>query len=51
MATIKDIMESLKKIFKQQNRSTRQTAMKGLMSTKNVEGTSVGDHAKNIIGI
>ncbi|GKV12657.1 hypothetical protein SLEP1_g23780 [Rubroshorea leprosula] len=37
MATAKDIMASLKEMFGQQNCSTRQSTMKGLMSTKMTE--------------
>ncbi|GKU97061.1 hypothetical protein SLEP1_g10245 [Rubroshorea leprosula] len=50
MATAKDIMASLKEMFGQQNRSARQSAMKGLMSTKMTEGTPVHDHVMTMIG-
>ncbi|GKV20304.1 hypothetical protein SLEP1_g30453 [Rubroshorea leprosula] len=49
MATVKDITASLKKMFGQQN-STRQFAMKRLMSTKMTEGTPVHDDVMTMIG-
>ena len=39
LESAKEIMNYLKETFGPQNRSTRQHAMKGLMSTTMVEGT------------
>lgn len=48
--TSKEILDSLKEMFGQQNRSARQQAMKSLMSTKMVAGTPVRDHVMKMIG-
>ena len=43
-------MNTLKEMFGQQNRPTRQHAMKGLLSTKMVERTQVHDYVMKMIG-
>ncbi|XP_077252358.1 uncharacterized protein LOC143891703 [Tasmannia lanceolata] len=50
MASSMDIMYNLREIFGQQNRSARQIAIKGLVSTKMVEGTPVRDHMLKMMG-
>ncbi|XP_077223993.1 uncharacterized protein LOC143857453 [Tasmannia lanceolata] len=44
MASSMDIMHNLREMFGQQNRSARQIAIKGLVSTKMVEETPGRDH-------
>ncbi|KAM3282025.1 hypothetical protein P3S67_027672 [Capsicum chacoense] len=44
MTTAYDMLESLKEMFREKNRSTKQTAMKDLLTMKMVEGTSVREH-------
>ncbi|XP_019223614.1 PREDICTED: uncharacterized protein LOC109205359 [Nicotiana attenuata] len=39
-----DILENLNEMFGDQNPATKQTAMKALLNTKMVEGSSVRDH-------
>ncbi|XP_077217984.1 uncharacterized protein LOC143852485 [Tasmannia lanceolata] len=41
---------NLRKMFGEQNRSARQIAIKGLVSTKMVEGTPVRDHMLKMMG-
>ncbi|XP_077221647.1 uncharacterized protein LOC143855416 [Tasmannia lanceolata] len=50
MASSMDIMYILRKMFGQQNRSARQIAIKGLVSTKMVEGTPVRNHMLKMMG-
>ncbi|XP_077221680.1 uncharacterized protein LOC143855441 [Tasmannia lanceolata] len=50
MASFMDIMHKLREMFGQKNRSARQIAIKGLASTKMVEGTSVRDHMLKMMG-
>ncbi|XP_077215666.1 uncharacterized protein LOC143850293 [Tasmannia lanceolata] len=50
MASSMDIMHNLREMFGQQNRSARQIAIKGLVSTKIVEGTPVKDHMLKMMG-
>ncbi|XP_077249088.1 uncharacterized protein LOC143888515 [Tasmannia lanceolata] len=50
MASSMDIMHNLREMFGQQNRSSRQIAIKGLISTKMVEGTLVRDHMLKMMG-
>ncbi|XP_016462870.1 uncharacterized protein LOC107785956 [Nicotiana tabacum] len=44
-----DMLESLKKMFGEQNRAAKQTIMKALLNTKMAEGSSVRDHVLKII--
>ena len=44
MATASDMLFNLKELFGEQNRATRQVAMKALMNTQMAEGTPVRDH-------
>ncbi|XP_077223449.1 uncharacterized protein LOC143857061 [Tasmannia lanceolata] len=50
MASSMDIMHNLTEMLGQQNRSARQIAIKGLVSTKMVEGTPVRDHMLKMMG-
>ncbi|XP_077232253.1 uncharacterized protein LOC143867816 [Tasmannia lanceolata] len=50
MASSMDIMHNLRKMFGEQNRTARHIAIKGLVSTKMVEGTLVRDHMLKMIG-
>ncbi|XP_077251884.1 uncharacterized protein LOC143891129 [Tasmannia lanceolata] len=50
MASSMDIMHNLKEMFAQQNRSAKQIVIKGLVSTKMVEGTTVRDHMLKMMG-
>ncbi|XP_077242511.1 uncharacterized protein LOC143883025 [Tasmannia lanceolata] len=45
-----DIMLNIKEIFGEQHRTTRLLAIRGLISTKMVEGTPVRDHMLKMIG-
>ncbi|CAL5409113.1 unnamed protein product [Camellia sinensis] len=47
--TAKDMMVNLKEMFGEQSRNARQISMKGLMSTKMVEGTPVREHVLKMI--
>ncbi|XP_057962154.1 uncharacterized protein LOC131153725 [Malania oleifera] len=51
MPSIYDIMQNLKEMFGDQNRATRQNAMKELMNTTMAEGTLARDHVLKIIGL
>ncbi|XP_057958463.1 uncharacterized protein LOC131151226 [Malania oleifera] len=51
MPSAYDIMQNLKEMFGDQNRTTRQTVMKELMNTTMVEGTPVRDHVLKMIGL
>ena len=44
-----DMMMNLKEMFGEQNRASRQVAMKALFNTKMVEGTPVQDHVLKMI--
>ncbi|XP_047249920.1 uncharacterized protein LOC124890216 [Capsicum annuum] len=44
MTTAYDMLESFKDMFEEQNRATKQTTMKALLTTKIVEETSVREH-------
>ena len=46
-----EILENLKQMFGDQGRSPKQTAMRALMNTKMVEGTTIRDHVLNMIGL
>ncbi|XP_077226466.1 uncharacterized protein LOC143888954 [Tasmannia lanceolata] len=50
MASSMDIMYNPKEMFGQQNRNARQIAIKGLVSTKMVEGTPARDHLLKMMG-
>ncbi|XP_077247228.1 uncharacterized protein LOC143886944 [Tasmannia lanceolata] len=50
MATATEIMLNLKDLFGEQNRTTRLIAIKGLVSTKIVEGTPVMDYMLEMMG-
>ncbi|XP_077223390.1 uncharacterized protein LOC143856998 [Tasmannia lanceolata] len=50
MATSTEIMPNLKELFGEQNRTARLIAIKGLVSTKMVEGTPVRDHKLKMMG-
>ncbi|XP_077228509.1 uncharacterized protein LOC143861465 [Tasmannia lanceolata] len=50
MASSMDIMHKLREMFGQQNCSDRQIAIKGLVFTKMVEGTSIRDHMLKMMG-
>ena len=49
MATAYDMMMNLKEIFGEQNRASRQVAMRALLNTKMAEGTLVRDHVLKMI--
>eukprot|EP00268_Persea_americana_P036150 TRINITY_DN35629_c0_g1_i4.p1 TRINITY_DN35629_c0_g1~~TRINITY_DN35629_c0_g1_i4.p1 ORF type:complete len:136 (+),score=25.42 TRINITY_DN35629_c0_g1_i4:49-408(+) len=49
-ATAYDIMYSLKEMFGDQDRATRQVAMKELFNTKMAEGTPMRDHVLKMMG-
>ena len=49
MATAYDMMMNLKEMFGEQNRASRQVAMRALLNTKMAEGTPVRDHVLNMI--
>ncbi|XP_077226464.1 uncharacterized protein LOC143888957 [Tasmannia lanceolata] len=44
MVTAAEIMLNLKELFEENNRTARLIAIKGLVSTKMIEGTPVRDH-------
>ncbi|XP_020266899.1 uncharacterized protein LOC109842432 [Asparagus officinalis] len=48
--TCKEILESLKALYEERNRTARQNAMSGLMNTKMAEGTPVQAHVHKMIG-
>ncbi|XP_077232472.1 uncharacterized protein LOC143869799 [Tasmannia lanceolata] len=50
MASAMDIMYNLREMFGEQNCSARQIAIKGLVSTKMVEGNPVRDHRLKMMG-
>ncbi|XP_077248946.1 uncharacterized protein LOC143888420 [Tasmannia lanceolata] len=50
MAITAEIMLNLKELFGEQNRTARLIVIKGLVSTKIVEGTSVRDHMLKMTG-
>ncbi|XP_077249427.1 uncharacterized protein LOC143888978 [Tasmannia lanceolata] len=50
MAVASDIMLNLKEMFGEHSRSARMIAIKGLVSTKMVEGTPVRDHVLKMMG-
>ncbi|XP_077211652.1 uncharacterized protein LOC143846923 [Tasmannia lanceolata] len=50
MASSMDIIHNLREMFGQQDRSARQIAIKGMVSTKMVEGTPVRDHMLKMMG-
>ncbi|EOX98948.1 Polyprotein-like protein [Theobroma cacao] len=49
LATARDMIYNLQEMFGEQNRSARQAALKGLMSTKMVEGSPVCEHVLKMI--
>ncbi|XP_047270444.1 uncharacterized protein LOC107872781 [Capsicum annuum] len=51
MSTAYDMLESLKEMFGEQNRATNQTAMKALLTTKMVEGTSVREYVLKMMSL
>ncbi|XP_077239787.1 uncharacterized protein LOC143880698 [Tasmannia lanceolata] len=50
MISSMDTMHNLREMFGQKNRNARQIAIKGLVSTKMVEGTPVRDHMLKMMG-
>nr|XP_033513332.1 uncharacterized protein LOC117278006 [Nicotiana tomentosiformis] len=46
-----DILENLKEMFGDQNRAAKQTAMKALLNTKIVEGSSVRDYVMKMMSL
>ncbi|XP_077211934.1 uncharacterized protein LOC143847129 [Tasmannia lanceolata] len=50
MASSMDSMHNLREMFGEQNRSARQIVIKGLVSTKMMEGTPVRDHMLKMMG-
>nr|XP_016456482.1 PREDICTED: uncharacterized protein LOC107780447 [Nicotiana tabacum] len=46
-----DILENLKEMFGDQNRAAKQTAMKALLNTKIVEGSSVRDYVLKMMSL
>ncbi|XP_016549080.2 uncharacterized protein LOC107848861 [Capsicum annuum] len=51
MTTAYDILESLKDMFREQNRAAKHTAMKALLTTKMVEETSVREHVLKMMSL
>ncbi|XP_016493835.2 uncharacterized protein LOC107813136 [Nicotiana tabacum] len=51
MESAYDILENLKEMFVDQNRVAKQTAMKDLLNTKMVEGSSVRDHVLKMMSL
>nr|XP_009769261.1 PREDICTED: uncharacterized protein LOC104220142 [Nicotiana sylvestris] len=51
MGSAYDMLESLKEMFGEQNHAAKQTAMKSLLNTKMVEGSSVRDHVLKMMGL
>ncbi|XP_075077007.1 uncharacterized protein LOC107828020 [Nicotiana tabacum] len=51
MESAYDILENLKEMFGDQNRAAKQTAMKALLNTKMVEGSSVRDHVMKMMSL
>uniref|UniRef100_A0A1S3XW22 Polyprotein n=1 Tax=Nicotiana tabacum TaxID=4097 RepID=A0A1S3XW22_TOBAC len=51
MKSAYDILENLKEMFGDQNRAAKQTAMKALLNTKMVEGSSVRDHVLKMMSL
>ncbi|XP_019262041.1 PREDICTED: uncharacterized protein LOC109239900 [Nicotiana attenuata] len=51
MESAYDILENLKEIFGDQNCAAKQTAMKALLNTKMVEGSSVRDHVLKMMSL
>ena len=51
MPTAYDMITSLKEMFGDQNRAARLVAMKDLMNTTMVEGTSVKDHVLKMVSL
>lgn len=51
MTTAYDMFESLKEIFSEKNHAATQTAMKALLTTKMVEGTSVRNHVLKMMSL
>uniref|UniRef100_A0A1U7WIF5 Uncharacterized protein LOC104224468 n=1 Tax=Nicotiana sylvestris TaxID=4096 RepID=A0A1U7WIF5_NICSY len=51
MESAYDILENLKEMFGDQNRAAKQTAMKALLNTKMVEGSSVRDHVLKMMSL
>nr|XP_018625552.1 uncharacterized protein LOC108944735 [Nicotiana tomentosiformis] len=46
-----DILENLKEMLRDQNRAAKQTAMKALLNTKMIEGSSVRDHVLKMMSL
>ncbi|XP_075080234.1 uncharacterized protein LOC142165761 [Nicotiana tabacum] len=51
MESAYDILENLKEMFGDQNHAAKQTAMKALLNTKMVEGSSVRDHVLKMMSL
>ena len=51
MVSAYDMLESLKEMFGEQNRAAKQTAMKTLLTTRMVEGSSVREHILKMISL
>ncbi|KAM3327211.1 hypothetical protein P3S67_002337 [Capsicum chacoense] len=51
MTTSYEMLESLKEMFGEQNHAAKQTAMKTILTTKMVEGTSVREHVLKIMSL
>ena len=49
IVTAYDMMMNLKEMFGEQNRASRQVAMRALLNTKIAEGTLVWDHVLKMI--
>ncbi|XP_019264126.1 PREDICTED: uncharacterized protein LOC109241798 [Nicotiana attenuata] len=51
MESAYDILENLKEMFGDQNRTAKQITMKALLNTKMVEGSSVRDHVLKMMSL
>ncbi|XP_047263820.1 uncharacterized protein LOC107861412 [Capsicum annuum] len=51
MTTAYDMLKSLKEMFGEQNGAAKQTAMKALLTTKIIEGTSVREHVLKMMSL
>ncbi|KAH0632983.1 hypothetical protein KY290_036376 [Solanum tuberosum] len=49
MTSAYDMLESIKEMFGEKNRVSKQTAMKAILTTKMVEGSPVKDHVLNMM--
>ncbi|KAH0698656.1 hypothetical protein KY284_012871 [Solanum tuberosum] len=51
MTSAFDMLESLKEIFREQNRASKQTSMKAVLNTKMSEGSSVREHILKMLSL